>query len=563
MRFILSEYITLLKEDGELDTLITDLLVGMKITPISIPQRGRQHGVDIAAVGIDPDDGKKKMFLFVVKQKNLTRSNWDSGVNSVRQSLNEVIDVYIRTMLDKRYKKLPIKIIVATNGEIMQSVLINWKNYVDEHTKKKRSYEFWGTGELAGKLDKYLSNEKLFPAEYQSYLRKTLAFLDLPDYNYTHFYQLIEEILNKPEKQKQKILKRLRLVRLCTGIIFKWSEDINNLRPALIASERSLLLAWDWISKHKHTEKNYVKAEFYTLFQLKRKIGVLYFNKTVNHYQSQHSLYRYGRNRIEYSLNTWEELGLISIIGLGEIQEWNFYAQLNNKENVDIYSKSAKNISNALVSFIFNNPPLNYPAYDEHSIEISLALQLLCQTGNSKWALKWMNNITVGFYNSYKTHKFFPLFRTNFDKLVDIHNGDDISEVDSTMILPIIVEYALLLNDDQLYQDVRTLVNKTFPKVNLQLWFATEDTEECFCRTNYSAQKGKLKHSITLYENMEDYEKEIIEEIDLFIKEVTFEVYKTGFNFLLHLASRHFRAQPFPAFWRLPIKRSYELKETK
>ena len=172
-----------------------------------------------------------------------------------------------------------------------------------------------------------------------------------------------------------------------------------------------------------------------------------------------------------------------------------------------------------------------------------------------------MNNIIIGFYNSYVTHKFFPLFRTNFDKLVDIHNGDDMSEVDSTMILPIIAEYALLLNNEQLYQDVRTLVNNTFPKVNLQLWFATEDTEKDFCRTNYSAQKGKLKHSIILYENMEDYEKEIIEEIDLFIKEVTFEVYKTGFNFLPHLASRHFRAQPFPAFWRLPIKRSYELKQ--
>lgn len=69
MRFILSEYITLLKEDGELDTLITDLLVGMKITPISIPQRGRQHGVDIAAVGIDPDDGKKKNVFVCCKTK--------------------------------------------------------------------------------------------------------------------------------------------------------------------------------------------------------------------------------------------------------------------------------------------------------------------------------------------------------------------------------------------------------------------------------------------------------------------------------------------------------------
>lgn len=142
MRFILSEYITLLKEDGELDTLLTDLLMAMKITPISKPQRGRQHGVDIAAVGIDPEDGKKKVYLFVVKQKNLTRSSWNKEVNSVRPSLDEVIDVYIPTMLDKRYKKLPIKIVVATNGEMVQNVQINWKNYVDNNSKKKRKYAF-------------------------------------------------------------------------------------------------------------------------------------------------------------------------------------------------------------------------------------------------------------------------------------------------------------------------------------------------------------------------------------------------------------------------------------
>ena len=66
MRFIISEYITLLKEDGELDSLITDLLIAMKVTPISLPEKGRQHGVDIAAVGIDPDDKKQKVFLLEI-----------------------------------------------------------------------------------------------------------------------------------------------------------------------------------------------------------------------------------------------------------------------------------------------------------------------------------------------------------------------------------------------------------------------------------------------------------------------------------------------------------------
>ncbi len=121
------EYITLLKEDGELDALISDLLIGMKITPISLPEKGRQHGVDIAAVGIDQKDKKGKDFLFVVKQGNLTRSNWDSKVNSVRPSLNEINDVYINSILEPKYTDLPIKIVVATNGEIGQNVQINWK----------------------------------------------------------------------------------------------------------------------------------------------------------------------------------------------------------------------------------------------------------------------------------------------------------------------------------------------------------------------------------------------------------------------------------------------------
>ncbi len=63
MKFVLKEYLELLKEDGELDSLITDLLFSMNIIPISKPQRGRQFGVDISAIGTDIDGGKKGVFI--------------------------------------------------------------------------------------------------------------------------------------------------------------------------------------------------------------------------------------------------------------------------------------------------------------------------------------------------------------------------------------------------------------------------------------------------------------------------------------------------------------------
>lgn len=45
MKLIIREYLTLLKESGELDRLLPDLLLSMSIPPISRAQKGvRQEG---------------------------------------------------------------------------------------------------------------------------------------------------------------------------------------------------------------------------------------------------------------------------------------------------------------------------------------------------------------------------------------------------------------------------------------------------------------------------------------------------------------------------------------
>lgn len=407
-------------------------------------------------------------------------------------------------------------------------------------------------------LDTYLATEKLFPVEYQSLLRKTLAFLDLPDYNLSHYYELLEKILSIGEKQRQKILKRQRLVRLCLGIVFKWSQDIDNLKPALIASERTLLLSWDWIERNRHFEKNYVQQEFYFLYELKRKIGIDFYNKVHKHYKVKHSLYRYSKNYIEYSLNSWEQLGLLASIGLTEIQHFKFAAATSPPEITNKIYQSALAITDSLDSFIFNNPPLNYPKYDEHCIEIAMALQLLCQTGKVDMATRWIKNLAVAFHNNYMVDKDFPLFRTNFDKLVDINNGDDTVEITSSTILTLLIEYAIVLQSEELYHQIRELVKQHFPKLNLQIWFATEDIEKFVASKCYSQNEGTLKHSIIVYDDMKAYKKEVFEEMDLYIKEDDFHFFKAGFHIIGHLASRHYRAQPFPIFWRRAIKLATE-----
>ncbi|WP_147677771.1 hypothetical protein [Algibacter pacificus] len=560
MRFLLSEYINLLKEDKELDTLLTDLLVGMKFTTISKPMKGRQFGVDISAVGIDPEDGIKKVFLLAVKQGNLTRTTWDGNINAIRSTLNQIKDTYIPISLTTNLKKLPIKIIVSTNGVRNQNVLSDWTQYVEQNTTDTIEYDFWGTGEISAMLDDYLANEKLFPQEYQSLLRKSLVFLELPDYDLQHFYALIQQILEKQPKQKRQILKKLRLVRLCLNIIYKWSQENNNLKPSIFASERCLLLFWHFIQEGNHLEKSYVREEFYKIHSLKRTIGVNYFNKVVEHYKVEHSIYKYSRNSLEYSLNVWEEIGIIAIIGLTEIQEFRIHYREGNEEQAQTYYQSALSISNGLCLFIQNNPPSKYPEYDVHSIEIALALNLMNFTRNFDPAKKWISEMTLGFNNNYKLNKFFPLFRKSYEKLVDIHNGEEECDVQSSMIIPILAEYALVFNDEDLYKFVRKISTELFTDLNLQIWFPLKEMENKICIQDYSHGEGTTKHSVTLYEDVETYKKEVLEEIKLFGLEKDFKIFKHIFDSVAHVASRHYKSQPFPSTWRVFMKQEVSTK---
>ena len=72
MKLVIKEYLSQLKESGELDKLLPELLLFMGIEPISHPQIGvRQFGVDVAAV----DNKSKVLYLFTIKQGNMSRSD--------------------------------------------------------------------------------------------------------------------------------------------------------------------------------------------------------------------------------------------------------------------------------------------------------------------------------------------------------------------------------------------------------------------------------------------------------------------------------------------------------
>jgi hypothetical protein len=150
MKLIIKEYISLLKESKELDSLIPELLLAMGHEVISKPQIGhRQFGIDVASKGIDRD-GKEKIFLFTIKQGDIDRKDWDSNEQSIRQSLNDILDVYMSNKLLDEYSNLPKKVILATGGDMKQNIEDNWKGYTENHKKENEiEFDFWGGDKLS------------------------------------------------------------------------------------------------------------------------------------------------------------------------------------------------------------------------------------------------------------------------------------------------------------------------------------------------------------------------------------------------------------------------------
>ncbi len=548
MNFLISEYISLLKEDGELDSLLLDVLNAQGIVPVSKPKKGRQYGVDIAAIGTE--DGIKKMFLITVKQGNITRSVWDSGQNSVRQSLNEIKETYINISLTPTQKKLPIKIIVATNGDLDQPVQTTWAQYANTNKAKKLEYQFWGLDDISKMVSENLLSERLFNPEMRSLLKKTLAFLELREYNLNHYNSLVDLILDAPIKSKKQLLKKLKLVHICLKIVFKWALDNGSLKLVLKAADKTLIKAYEWLEIQDSFKEEYVLIEFYQIHLTRRNIGISYYNKVSDHYFVEHCIQQYSKNQIEYNLTIWEEIGILANLGLTEIRQYQFHLNPETQQEAETYQKYVLDLTDALVSLIKTNPTSRYPLYDNHLIDIDPALRFLYVTGKKEECELWLRQIIVGIFDAKILKGFFPLFRENYENLVDYYLGIKKQQEKSSMLLTFLADWAVILDSGEAYQNLRNILELFEEELNLQIWFPKPETEKFYLDKGYSRESGSVKHSVDLYEDMGDYRKEMEEEIKLFSPEKAFKCVANGYDVIFSISSHYHRELPFPIFWR-------------
>lgn len=564
MRLILAQYLRTLRERDEFDRLLPELLLTMGYVPLFKPQPGiRQFGVDFAAVGDSPDDGVREILLFVIKQGNIGRREWSAQEPAdLRPSLNEVLEVFIKTHISAEYASLRKVVVVATTGEFKQELSQNWKGFVDAN-QDKADFKVWHGDHVASLLEKYLLNENLFADEDRQDLRKALALCGDRDYAFGDFLSMLRRQLGldrdgslvNPPLKKDRLVKAIRRVNLATQVCAHWALAEGDRRQALWVSERALLWTWHRIQLSESGDRTDLQIPFADMWAVYRHMSHQYFEAMFQHFVVRDGMSGYSRESVEHSLVLFEHIGIVATIGLCQAMVYPM-----SQEDADVSATNANAIADVLFALIQNNSASGSPRLDRNVIEITLALALLIATKRHVDAAEWLSDLAFRLNFSFLGKKRFPICTDSLDDLVDFEVAGDGDAADALMntswMLPTVAAWCALQGVNDAYSLLAKGSAEDYSNVCGQLWHPTPDWPERWYFEPAQLESGDTEAPYPLPTDSVD----LLARIDEFQKIERYQwtskspALGAGIWVLDLIACRHFRT-PVPAsFWYLLAK---------
>jgi len=537
LKFIVREYLLQLRERDELDAILPDLLrvMGYRIEKEAF--RGEvEHGVDIAAFRSDETNGE--LFLIQVKAGDLDKNLWDSGSNSVRASLNNMIDVkyedYSKPYLAKACKKF----LLVHNGVLRENQRQKLDGYIQKNFPNN-NFERWDIGVLCDLFNEHLLSERLILPKQQNLLKRVLIFLDMPDYDFSDYNNLLssfKEPFISIGKNKE-VSKMFAQIRLILSLIGKTSERKDYLSGAIIPYEETLLKLWGWAyESDKFSEAFYncylsILADYLSLlFKWIEKISPAILVEDGLFLSSP-------SEKVEYPLRTFSVIGHLSILSLS-------YKDIPNEgENVFL------DLSNLLARLIHSNPSRHRPLLDNHSIDICMGLLCLYYANLHEVAEFWLDDLLGNIIIRKKAFDRYPELYNNIDAVLEYEatNERPISYVDSSStLIYLLFEMIALFDFRNLYDKYKL----SFDDVSLQVWYPPENIEEHLYYEE--VQGGDMETMIKLPKSYDDFLSTINLRYDLRNYD-ELSPYKQSFPLVFYIASRHFRTPLIPDLWRKEI----------
>ncbi|MGB5233808.1 MAG: hypothetical protein WBN85_01330 [Candidatus Macondimonas sp.] len=553
MKLIIKEYLSALKERDELDAVLPDLLSQLGLNVYSRPARGtRQDGVDVGAVG-SLDGGAEKVYLFSIKPGDLTRGGWDGdSEQSLRPSLNEIIDSYIPNRLPAEHRGKDIVICIALGGDVREPVRSLVTGFIEKNTKDNITFEEWNGDKLAAFIQSSFLREELLPDHARSHLRKSLAMLDEPDVSYRHFAQLVQLLSTVDELSDAQRVMSMRQMSICLWILYGWARDAKNIEAAYRSGELTLLHAWSvaklQAGKDNKTTRD-MQAALSSIFTAYHQICSEFLRVNVLPYADKlHAVSSAVRGSCSLDVN----LKLFDILGrFGVDALWTFWGVQRCSEDESTAREQMlgeiQGYLEAIKALINNNPVLLLPLKDEQAIDISIALlALVIDGGNHDFILSWLGEMLARAKFSYEAHSRYPSVLCSYTELLEHPKSRDDdyrkNATSGSIFYPFIALWAALLQDNQLYSKVAQ-VQELMPHCTYQLWYPDERSEDHLYKD--SDAHGAMLANLSLNTSAHDYLAQVFGECEETKHFVDLSAVKYGWWPLIIVACRHYRL-PLP-----------------
>ena len=560
MKLLLREYLASLREREELDAVLPDLLSQMGMNVISRPRRGvRQYGVDVAAVGAI-DGQEERVYLFSVKPGDLGRADWNTGSpQSVRPSLDEILDVYIGTWLPVEHRHKKISICICVGGDIREEVRAQLRGYIAGHSNDQIAFEEWNGDKIASLIEAHFLREELLPKAAQSHLRKALAFIDEPDTSFKHFAILIDSALSEEISSPAKRVRTIRQLSICLWILFAWAREHGNLESPYHSAERLLLRLWtivrDYANKKSATARTIVST-YVSVLDTYLVVGAEYFAKCLlPHATKLHGLTSQARGAtsLDANLTLFELAGRAALHGL-----WlRWYAQglPDGAEGRDDIFKTSSMYAAALRELVDKNPVLLLPIKDDQCIDIALVTSLLLSTDHDATARFWLSSIVDRAVFAYRLHKPYPCVLSSYQELLDHPQRNDAYRHRATAgsaLYPFIAIIGAVLGDQELYEAVKRFKRDHLQHCNFQYWYPDGASEDRIYADN--ELHGVTLSGLEVEARPEELLERVFGECDKTPHFTELSAVKCGFMPLALMACRHYRLPVplhlFRAHWR-------------
>lgn len=561
MKLLIRDYLASLKEREELDAILPDLLSELGLTVYSRPRRGTlQRGVDIAAVGQD-DDGVRKVFLFSVKQGDLTRQDWDGTPQALRSSLNEIRDAYIRNRIPARYRHLPVVICLTFGGDVNEQVRENLAGYIADNTTDQITFDEWNGDKIAGLILQGILREEILPKVMRSSFQKAVAMIDEPSVSYDHFSKLAK---NLREAGSASIKARLRVARqlnICVWILYVWARDLGNLEAPYRASELALLSGWELLRPvlaRNSRDTRDLRAVIDQLVKLHITIASeLIEDKVIPHTNVLYgiSMSMPSSSSLDINLALFELLGRIGLTGL-----WlHWLGERVDPETRKTVDEGLARLTAAGFSLIRNNPALLLPIADRQTTDIALFLQLwLVSRLDAEDTVRWLGQMVERLRFTIHTRGRYPHCTSDYRELAaHLSERSDENFKDATAastLIPLLCVWMRALGQTELLTILTTLVREKLDHCTLQLWMPDDASEDHLYvgDTNH----GRAVSNVPCDEDCTGLIATIAEACRLDTCFANLSAIKAGFWPLVLAACRHHHLPVPPAFWIEAIRDS-------